>query len=78
MAPTSKPKSSRVRVREHRERLRPRGLRPIEICVPDVGAPAFRSEAHRQSRAIAGSSHAYDDQAPVDAVSALADTDAHK
>ena len=25
------------------------GLRPIQIWVPDVRAPSFRSEAHRQS-----------------------------
>ena len=55
MALASRPKSSRVKVREHRERLRERGLRPIQIWVPDVRSPAFRSEAHRQSAAIAAS-----------------------
>ena len=75
MAPGSKPKPSRVKVREHRERLRRQGLRPIQIWVPDVRAPAFRSEAHRQSLAVATSSNAYDDQAFIDAVSAFADTD---
>jgi len=50
-----KPKSSRVKVREHRERLRQQGLRPIQIWVPDVRAPAFRSEARRQSLAVAAS-----------------------
>jgi hypothetical protein len=29
-------------------RLRAKGLRPIQIWVPDVRAPSFRSEAHRQ------------------------------
>ncbi|MER8435385.1 antitoxin MazE family protein [Mesorhizobium sp. M1312] len=38
-----------MKVREHRERLRRQGQRPIQIWVPDVRAPAFRSEAHRQS-----------------------------
>ena len=69
MALASRPKSSRVKVREHRERLRERGLRPIQIWVPDVRSPAFRSEAHRQSAAIAASGHAMDDQAFIDAVS---------
>jgi hypothetical protein len=69
MASASSPKSSRVKVREHRERLREQGLRPIQIWVPDVRSPAFRSEAHRQSLAIAKSSHAHDDQAFIDAVS---------
>ena len=69
MAPTSKPKPSRVKVREHRERLRSQGLRPIQISVPDVRAPSFRSEAHRQSLAVATSVHAREDQAFIDAVS---------
>jgi hypothetical protein len=59
---------SRNKVREHRARLRERGLRPIQIWVPDVRSPAFRSEAHRQSAAIAASAHAKDDQAFIDAV----------
>ena len=67
----SGPKPSRVKVREHRERLRGQGLRPIQIWVPDVRAPAFRSEAHRQSLAVATSPHAFDDQAFIDAVSAI-------
>ena len=70
MPSISNPKPSRVKVREHRERLRGQGLRPIQIWVPAVRAPAFRSEAHRQSLAVAGSPHAFDDQAFIDAVSA--------
>jgi hypothetical protein len=69
MTSTSKPKATRVKVREHRERLRSQGLRPIQIWVPDVRAPSFRSEAHRQSLAVAASAHAREDQAFVDAVS---------
>ena len=69
MASAPRPKLSRVKVREHRERLREQGLRPIQIWVPDVRSPAFRSEAHRQSAAIAASAHARDDQAFIDAVS---------
>ncbi|MDI1265321.1 MAG: antitoxin MazE family protein [bacterium] len=72
MASASKPKPSRVKVREHRERLRRQGLRPIQIWVPDVRAPAFRSEAHRQSLAVATNSAAREDQAYIDAVSILA------
>lgn len=69
MAAASDARPSRSRVREHRERLREQGLRPIQIWVPDVRAPSFRSEAHRQSRAVAASVHARDDQGFVDAVS---------
>jgi hypothetical protein len=69
MTSASKPKSSQVKVREHRERLRGQGLRPIQIWMPDVRAPAFRSAAHRQSLAVAASAHAGEDQAFIDAVS---------
>jgi hypothetical protein len=65
----AEPKSSRAKVREHRARLRAKGLRPIQIWVPDVRSPAFRLAAHRQSLAVAASAHARDDQAFVDAVS---------
>ena len=69
MPSASSPKSSRVKVRAHRERLREQGLRPIQIWVPDIRSPAFRSEAHRQSLAVATSTVARDDQAFIDAVS---------
>jgi hypothetical protein len=69
MTAASKPKPSRVKVREHRERLRRQGLRPIQIWVPDVRAPAFRSEAHRQSLAVAAGTQASEDQAFIDTVS---------
>ena len=69
MVAAPKPKPSRVKVQEHRKRLRSQGLRPIQIWVPDVRAPSFRSEAHRQSLAVATSSQTPEDQAFIDAVS---------
>ena len=69
MAPAPSPKPSRLKVQEHRERLRAQGLRPIQFWVPDMRSPAFRSEAHRQSLAIATSPHANDDQAFIHSVS---------
>jgi hypothetical protein len=69
MPSVSNPKPSRVKVGEHRARLRAQGLRPIQIWVPDVRAPSFKMEAHRQSRAVATSDHALSDQAFIDAVS---------
>jgi hypothetical protein len=69
MAPASNPKPSRIKVREHRERLCAQGLRPIQIWVPDIRAPSFRSEAHRQSLAVAASTRAEEDQAFIDAMS---------
>lgn len=69
MAGAASPKPSREKVREHRARLRQQGLRPIQIWVPDVRAPSFKSEAHRQSLAVAAGAHAREDQAFISAVS---------
>ena len=71
MPSSSKPKSSKAKVREHRERLRAQGLRPIQIWVPDVRSASFKAEAHRQSLAVATSTQEYDDQAFIDSVSIL-------
>ena len=68
-----RPKSSRDKVRAYRERLRRQGLRPIQIWVPDVRSRAFKTEAHRQSLAVARSAHEADDQEFIDAVSDRAD-----
>lgn len=68
---SDQPKSSRAKVRAHRERLRSQGLRPIQIWVPDVRATSFKSEAHRQSLAVAESSDAQADQDFIDSVSDL-------
>jgi hypothetical protein len=69
MAQTRDAKPAKLKVQEHRDRLRAQGLRPIQIWVPDVRASSFRSEAHRQSLAVAASAHAADDQSLIDAVS---------
>lgn len=55
--------------RADQARLRSQGLRPIQILVPDVNAPGFAEEAHRQSRAVAASKQAEADQAFIDWVS---------
>jgi hypothetical protein len=73
MSSTSSPKPSRVKVREHRKRLREQGLRLVQIWAPDVRSAAFREEAHRQSAAVAASAQAFDDQAFIDAVSERGD-----
>lgn len=66
----------RQRVAEHRARLRRQGLRPVQIWVPDVRAPGFAEEAHRQSALAADSRHAIEDQAFVDAISWFGDQEA--
>ncbi|MGC8525317.1 MAG: antitoxin MazE family protein [Acidibrevibacterium sp.] len=40
------------RVAAYRAQLRARGLRPIQIWVPDTRAPGFAAEASRQSRLV--------------------------
>ncbi len=66
--PTTESRPSRDKVREHRERLRAQGLRPIQIWVPDVRSKKFKAEAHRQSLAVARSDEERDDQAFVDSL----------
>ena len=68
-----RPKSNRDKVREHRERLRAQGLRPIQIWVPDVRVPGFAEEMHRQSLAIAASERDREDMDFVESVSILAE-----
>lgn len=67
--PSTKLVKSRDKVRAHRERLRRRGLRPIQIWVPDVRSRSFAREAHRQSLLIGTDRFERDEQAFVDAVS---------
>lgn len=43
----------RGRVAAHRAELRRRGLRPVQIWVPDTRAPGFAAEARRQARLVA-------------------------
>jgi len=71
MSPISerKPKPSRIKVGEYRARLRAQGLRPIQIWVPDVTAPSFKSEARRQSAEVANSRYAQEDQNFINAAS---------
>ncbi len=69
MGASRRTKSSRDKVRAHRERLRRQGLQPIQLWVPDVRSTSFKEEAHRQSLAVAISSQAEEDQRFIDAVS---------
>ncbi len=70
-ANTHRKDTSRERVNSYRQRMRARGLRPIQIWVPDTRTAAFRAEAHRQSRAVARSDLAREDQNFIDGVSEL-------
>ena len=68
---TNRQRGSRERVRSYRERMRARGLRPIQIWVPDTRTADFVKEAHRQALAVAKSAHKDNDQAFIDAITDL-------
>lgn len=69
MAPTSRASSTKLKVQKHRAQLRRQGLRPLQIWVPDVRSPSFRSAAHKQSQAVAASGRADSDLAFIEAIS---------
>jgi hypothetical protein len=69
MPATTRPKSSAAKVRAHRQRQRAKGMRLLQIWVPDVRSAAFRKEAHRQSALVAASSQEQDDQDFIDSIS---------
>ncbi len=60
---------SRDKVRDHRARMRAKGMKLVQFWVPDTNSAEFKAEARRQSRLIARSSHEAEDQAFVDSLS---------
>lgn len=46
------PLSTGERVARRRTKLRARGLRPVQLWVPDTSAPGFAEECRRQSQLI--------------------------
>ena len=62
-------RSSRDKVRLHRQRLRAQGLRPVQIWVPDVHARSFVRAARKQSKDVATSKRANADQRFIDGIS---------
>ena len=69
--PTKRPqaRSSREKVKAHRARQRARGLRLVQMWLPDTRTAEFAAQAHRDSLAIANSPTERDDQAFVDSIS---------
>ena len=61
-------KSSREKVRAYRARMRRKGMKLIQIWVPDPKSPYFAAEARRQSRLIANSPSEKEDQAFIDSI----------
>lgn len=61
-------KSSTAKVREHRERMRKKGMRLVQMWLPDTSTPEFKAEARRQSLLISNSPHAKSDQDFIDSI----------
>lgn len=49
--------------------MRERGLRPVQVWVPDVRTEAFAAEADRQAALVARADESADDQEFVEAIS---------
>jgi hypothetical protein len=62
------PRSSASKVRQHREKLRAQGLRPIQIWVQDLRDPKVIEQIRREARAIAESPQEKEDQAFIDSI----------
>lgn len=60
---------SRDKVRDHRARMRAKGMKLVQFWVPDTSSAEFKAEARRQSRLIARSPHEGEDQAFIDSLS---------
>lgn len=61
-------KSSREKVRAYRQRMRAKGLRLVQMWLPDTRTPEFAELAHRASVAIANSPTEQEDQAFIDSI----------
>jgi Protein of unknown function (DUF3018) len=59
--PSRKPKSPAERMADYRRRMRAKGLRPVQIWVPDTRSPEFIADYRRQAKAIAASDPAGDE-----------------
>jgi hypothetical protein len=61
--------TSRNKVRAYRKRMRAKGLRLVQMWLPDTRTPEFAAEAHRQSLRANSSPFAAEDQAWADSMS---------
>ena len=57
------------RVGAHRDRMRERGFRLVQMWVPDIRSDEFAAEARRQSQAVGVADRVSDDQGFIEAVS---------
>jgi antidote-toxin recognition MazE-like antitoxin len=68
-AKTARPKSSREKVRAYRQRMRAKGMRLVQMWLPDNRTPEFVAEARRQSLLASTSPYAAEDHAWVASIS---------
>jgi hypothetical protein len=68
--------SSTTRTARYRDNLRRRGLRPVQIWVPDTRSPAFAAEVRRQCAQINVTDRADHLMDWVESVSTFDDDDA--
>jgi Protein of unknown function (DUF3018) len=68
-AKSAQARTSRDKVRAYRKRMRSKGLRLVQMWLPDTRTPEFAAEAHRQSLLANSSAFAAEDQAWVDSIS---------
>ena len=61
----------RRKVSDFRKRQREKGLRLVQIWVPDTRSPEWLAEARRQSRAVAMSPYEKEDQDFIDSISEI-------
>ena len=64
--------SSKEKQSRYRSRLRQKGLRPVQIWVPDTRAAGFATECSRQARLVARSAQ---ERPVLDFISEIADWD---
>jgi hypothetical protein len=64
----SRAKPSREKVRAYRKRMRAKGLRLVQMWLPDTRTPEFAARAHQASLAIANSPTEEEDQDFIDSV----------
>lgn len=68
---TKRSSSSAAKVAAYRVRMRKKGMKLVQVWVPDVHARGFAEEACRQARSIANSAGEKEDMTFIDSISWL-------
>ena len=70
-------KAARARqsTQQYRARMRAKGMRLVQLWVPDTNAPGFASEARRQSRSLLKGKAAKEERKVMEWLEAVTDTE---